>query len=100
MPRLISSMSLLGTSVAKFNVRGGVCPDNAAGFEGPTIQGKEKAHNMACANAFPAALVNRVLRRAGWRVLRVWEHELTKRNEARFAIRLRRWFASGEAAES
>ncbi len=35
-------------------------------------------------------LVTRTLRRAGWRVLRLWEHELTKRNEARLIGRLRR----------
>jgi len=27
-------------------------------------------------------LVTRNLRRAGWRVLRIWEHDLTKRSEA------------------
>jgi len=34
------------------------------------------------------ALVTRTLRRAGWRVLRVWEHELATKNEARLARRL------------
>jgi DNA mismatch endonuclease (patch repair protein) len=33
-------------------------------------------------------LVNQTLRRAGWRVLRVWEHELAKKNEARLLRRL------------
>lgn len=37
------------------------------------------------------ALVNRGLRKAGWRVLRIWEHELTKKNERRLVARLRRW---------
>ena len=36
--------------------------------------------------------VNRTLRAAGWRVLRIWEHELAKRNERRLAARLRRCF--------
>lgn len=36
--------------------------------------------------------VNRELRRAGWRVLRIWEHELTQKREARLKARLRRWF--------
>ena len=36
------------------------------------------------------ALVTRTLRRAGWRVLRVWEHELTRRYERRLLARLRR----------
>jgi len=35
-------------------------------------------------------LVNRALRRIGWRVLRIWEHELTKKNSRRLATRLRR----------
>lgn len=34
------------------------------------------------------ALVTRTLRRGGWRVLRVWEHELAKKNETRLARRL------------
>ncbi|MCP5519242.1 MAG: DNA mismatch endonuclease Vsr [Verrucomicrobiales bacterium] len=36
--------------------------------------------------------VDRELRRAGWRVLRVWEHELTRKREALLRTRLRRWF--------
>ncbi|MBM3841232.1 MAG: very short patch repair endonuclease [Verrucomicrobia bacterium] len=39
------------------------------------------------------ALVSRRLRRAGWRVFRVWEHELARRNEARLPGRLRRALA-------
>ena len=34
------------------------------------------------------ALVTRTLRRAGRRVLRVWEHELAKKNQARLVRRL------------
>lgn len=34
------------------------------------------------------ASVTRTLRRAGWRVLRVWEHELAKKNEARLVRRI------------
>lgn len=33
--------------------------------------------------------VNRVLRAAGWRVLRIWEHELARKREARLVWRLR-----------
>jgi DNA mismatch endonuclease (patch repair protein) len=36
--------------------------------------------------------VNRELRKAGWRVLRIWEHELAAENEARLLRRLRRVF--------
>lgn len=34
--------------------------------------------------------VNRALRAAGWRVLRIWEHELARRGEERLVGRLRR----------
>jgi DNA mismatch endonuclease (patch repair protein) len=34
--------------------------------------------------------VTRTLRRAGWRVLRIWGHELTKKNTRRLAARFRR----------
>ena len=40
------------------------------------------------ANMKRDALVTRMLRRAGWRVLRVWEHDLAKKNEARLVRRL------------
>jgi DNA mismatch endonuclease (patch repair protein) len=35
-------------------------------------------------------LVNRTLRARGWRVLRIWEHELAKKNAGRLAVRFRR----------
>jgi DNA mismatch endonuclease, patch repair protein len=35
-------------------------------------------------------LVTRTLRCAGWRVLRVWEHELARKNAAQLLARLRR----------
>ena len=35
-------------------------------------------------------LVTRTLRRAGWRVVRLWEHELTRKYEKRLRARLRR----------
>ncbi len=34
--------------------------------------------------------VNRLLRRAGWRVVRIWEHALTRKQTPRTAARLRR----------
>ncbi len=34
--------------------------------------------------------VTRSLRRCGWRALRVWEHELSQKNERRLLARLRR----------
>jgi len=36
------------------------------------------------------ALVARTLRRAGWRVLRVWEHELARKNQLRLVRRIQR----------
>ena len=35
-------------------------------------------------------LVNQTLRRAGWRVLRIWEHELARKNEVRLLNRIQR----------
>jgi DNA mismatch endonuclease (patch repair protein) len=35
-------------------------------------------------------VVNRTLRRAGWKVVRIWEHELAKKNEAQLVRRIRR----------
>lgn len=40
------------------------------------------------------ALVNRTLRRVGWRVLRVWEHELARKNEKRLVRRIERAIAN------
>ena len=40
------------------------------------------------ANLIRDKLVNHSLRVKGWRVLRVWQHELTKSNEARLVARL------------
>lgn len=37
-----------------------------------------------------ARLVNRTLRLAGWRVLRIWEHDLTRKNKALLLRRVRR----------
>jgi len=42
------------------------------------------------ANQARDRLVTRALRRAGWRVLRVWEHELTSRNQSRLLRRIYR----------
>jgi len=40
------------------------------------------------ANKARDSLVTRTLRRSGWRVLRVWEHELARKNQARLIRRL------------
>jgi G:T-mismatch repair DNA endonuclease (very short patch repair protein) len=35
-------------------------------------------------------LLNRALKKAGWKVLRIWEHELTNKNRARLMRRIHR----------
>jgi DNA mismatch endonuclease, patch repair protein len=42
------------------------------------------------ANQARDRLVTRALRRSGWRVLRVWEHELARKNQARLRRRIQR----------
>ena len=42
------------------------------------------------ANRARDRLVNRSLRARGWRVLRIWEHELARTHEARLTARLQR----------
>jgi DNA mismatch endonuclease (patch repair protein) len=37
--------------------------------------------------------VTRVLRKTGWKVLRIWEHELARKNEGRLWHRMRQHFA-------
>ena len=44
------------------------------------------------ANQARDELVNRTLRRGGWRVIRIWEHELRRKNQLRLRARLRRLF--------
>jgi len=46
--------------------------------------------NKFARNKARDVLVTRTLRRAGWRVLRLWEHELAKKNEARLLRRIQR----------
>ena len=41
------------------------------------------------ANKTRDRLVTRTLRQRGWRVLRIWEHELARKNEARLLRRIR-----------
>ncbi|NOS68991.1 MAG: DNA mismatch endonuclease Vsr [Verrucomicrobia bacterium] len=39
-------------------------------------------------------LVNRTLRRTGWHILRIWEHELARNNETRLLRRIQRALSS------
>jgi DNA mismatch endonuclease (patch repair protein) len=67
------------------------CPKHGTQPKGNRTFWKDKfARNQA-----RDALVTRALRRAGWRVLRVWEHELAKRNEARLSRRIQRILIRG-----
>ena len=45
------------------------------------------------ANIARDRLVTRTLRVQGWTVLRIWEHDLVRKNEARLMRRIRRAFA-------
>jgi DNA mismatch endonuclease (patch repair protein) len=42
------------------------------------------------ANKTRDRLVTRALRKLGWQVLRIWEHELTRKNETRLLARIQR----------
>lgn len=42
-------------------------------------------------------LVGRTLRKAGWRVLRIWEHDLRPRNRERLVKRLNRFMEASSA---
>ena len=62
------------------------CPQHATRPK----QNAEFWSQKIAANQARDRLVTRRLRAAGWRVLRLWEHELTKRYETRLLARLRR----------
>ena len=46
--------------------------------------------NKFARNKARDVVVTRTLRRAGWRVLRIWEHELARKHEARLLKRIQR----------
>ena len=49
------------------------------------------------ANQARDRFVTRALRRAGWRVLRIWEHELARKNAGRLLGRIRRCLVTAGA---
>ncbi len=62
------------------------CPEH---FRRPT--GNRKFWDAKIArNIERDVMVAKALRKAGWRVLRLWEHELAKKREKRLLVRLRR----------
>jgi DNA mismatch endonuclease (patch repair protein) len=63
-----------------------VCPKHATQPKGNRAFWKNKfARNQA-----RDRLVNRTLRKTGWRVLRIWEHELSRKNEVRLLRRIQK----------
>jgi DNA mismatch endonuclease (patch repair protein) len=48
-------------------------------------------HRKLSANKARDRLVNQTLRRAGWRVFRIWEHDLARKNELRLLRRIQRF---------
>lgn len=63
-------------------------------WHGCHVHGKKPKTNAAfwsrkiARNQARDRLVDRTLRRKGWRVLRIWQHELTRRNEPQLVARL------------
>jgi DNA mismatch endonuclease (patch repair protein) len=47
-------------------------------------------HRKLSANKKRDRMVTQTLRKLGWQVLRIWEHELAKKNEARLLLRIQR----------
>lgn len=60
------------------------CPKHATQPKGNAAFWRKKF----AANQARDRLVTRTLRRSGWRVLRVWEHELARKNEVRLLRRI------------
>jgi DNA mismatch endonuclease, patch repair protein len=65
----------------------GTQPKTNAGFWSEKIR-RNKARDR---------LVNATLRKSGWKVVRVWEHELRLKNTARLAAHLRMRFTGTRA---
>jgi DNA mismatch endonuclease (patch repair protein) len=65
-------------------------------WHGCPVHGTQPRHNAKfwrdkiARNRTRDRLVTRTLRARGWRVIRIWEHELKRRNERRL---IRRWSA-------
>ncbi len=49
-----------------------------------------RSHSQIAANKARDRRVNRALRTRGWQVLRIWEHELKRRDEAKLLLRLKK----------
>ena len=64
------------------------CPNHGTKPKGNAAFWKKKFAR----NIVRDRLVNRTLRSANWQVLRIWEHELARKNEAQLLRRFRRIF--------
>ena len=62
------------------------CPKHATQPKGHRAFWKKKF----ASNKTRDILVTLALRRAGWRVLRIWEHELARKHEVRLLRRIQR----------
>jgi DNA mismatch endonuclease, patch repair protein len=74
-----------------------------AGFEVPGDNVRKSGRywrKKLASNQARDRLVTRSLRRKGWRVLRIWEHELSRKNEVRLLRRLRRVYFQVPLIES
>jgi len=67
------------------------CPEHGTKPKGNAAFWRKKL----AANVARDRRADRALRPAGWRVLRIWEHELARKREAQLVRRLRRWFSFG-----
>ena len=52
-------------------------------------RGVRGSADRSAANRVRDWRVSRTLRKSGWRALRIWEHELARKREARLAAKLR-----------
>ncbi|MCC7349385.1 MAG: DNA mismatch endonuclease Vsr [Phycisphaerales bacterium] len=62
------------------------CPQHAT----QPANNQEFWQNKLAGNKRRDRLVNRTLRKKGWRVMRIWEHDLTSPRRQRTIVRLRR----------
>ena len=78
-PRYYQSLSLLGRAGNTAIPKEENMPANNRAFWSKKLNGN-KVHDR---------LVTRALRQRGWRVLRIWEHDLARKNQGRCVERIR-----------
>jgi G:T-mismatch repair DNA endonuclease (very short patch repair protein) len=59
------------------------------------VQNRKFWASKLAANRNRDRLVRRTLESRGWRVLRIWEHELSRRNQGRLLARVKRSIDKG-----